>query len=91
MISPLDFDPLDVLERHVRALDLNAPAGSVTLSPGSGAQGFDVAVTRSVFEQGKLLRQDIFRSHYLDEGPTKIFGPGQVVPRPYIVIPKENV
>lgn len=25
MISPLDFDPLDVLERHVRALDLNAP------------------------------------------------------------------
>ncbi len=73
------------------ALDLNAAPGSVQLSPGSGASGFDVTVSRKVFEHGKLLRADSFRSHYLDVGPTKIFGPGQVVPRPYIVIPKENV
>lgn len=73
------------------ALDLNAAPGSVKLSPGSGAPGFDVTVSRKVFEHGKLLRADSFRSHYLDVGPTKIFGPGQVVPRPYIVIPKENV
>lgn len=73
------------------ALDLNARPKSVTLSRGSGAVGFDVVVTRRVLQHGKLLRADSFRSHYLDEGPTRIYGPGQVVPRPYIVIPKENV
>jgi len=73
------------------ALDLNAPPKSVTLSPGTGASGFDVVVSRTVLERGKLLRRDQFRSRYLDVGPTRIFGPGQVVPRPYIVIPKENV
>lgn len=73
------------------ALDLNAAPKSVTLSPGTGEQGFDVTVTRRVLEGGKLLRADSFRSHYLDVGPTQIYGPGQVVPRPYIVIPKENV
>ena len=73
------------------ALDLNAPPKSVTLSPGTGASGFDVVVTRAVLERGKVLRKDRFRSHYLDVGPTKVFGPGQVVPRPYIVIPRERV
>ena len=73
------------------ALDLNAPPKSMQLSPGTGASGFDIVVSRTVLERGKLLRKDQFRSHYLDVGPTKIFGPDQVVPRPYIVIPKENV
>ena len=73
------------------ALDLNAPPKSMQLSPGTGVSGFDIVVSRTVLERGKLLREDQFRSHYLDVGPTKIFGPDQVVPRPYIVIPKENV
>lgn len=73
------------------ALDLNAPPKSVTLSPGTGESGFDVVVSRTVLERGKLPRKDRFRSHYLDVGPTKIFGPGQVVPRPYMVIPRERV
>lgn len=73
------------------ALDLNAAPGSVKTSKGSGQSGFDITIARQVFEDGKLLRSDAFTSHYLDEGPTKIYGPGQEVPRPYIVIPKENV
>ena len=73
------------------ALDLNAKPKSVQLSPGTGASGFDVVVSRTVLERGKLLRRDRFRSRYLDVGPTKVFGPGQVVPRPYIVIPRETV
>lgn len=73
------------------ALDLNAAPGSVSTSKGTNAPGFDITVFRKVFENGKLLRSDSFKSHYLDEGPTRVYGPGQVVPRPYIVIPKENV
>ncbi len=82
----------NIVEPQLRyALDLNAKPKSVQLSPGTGASGFDVVVARTVLERGKLLRRDRFRSHYLDVGPTNVFGPGQVVPRPYIVIPREQV
>lgn len=83
---------VNIVEPQLRyALDLNAKPGSVVTSKGSGASGFDITIARQVFEDGRLLRRDSFTSHYLDEGPTQIYGPGQEVPRPYIVIPKENV
>lgn len=69
------------------ALDLNAPERSVRTSPGTGEEGFDVTVTREVWDGDRLLGTDRFRSRYLDQGPTRIYGPGQEVPRPYIVIP----
>ena len=82
----------NLVEPQLRyALDLNAAPGSVTTARGSGQPGFDITIFRQVLEEGKLVRSDSFTSHYLDEGPTKVYGPGQEVPRPYIVIPKENV
>src|SRR4051812_21077588 len=70
------------------ALDPNAPARSVKVVHGSGAEGFDVSVHRNVFDAGgKLVREDEFRSRYIPEGPTTVYGPGRTPPGPYFVIP----
>ena len=70
------------------AVDPTAPPGSVNLVRGSGRSGFDVAVRRKVYRaDGTLLRSDDFRSRYIPEGPTKIYGPGATPPGPYFVIP----
>ena len=70
------------------ALDPYAPNGSVRTVAGSNQQGFDVTVNRTVYERGKLKRQDAFTSHYIPVGPTKIYGPGSSIPGPYFVLPR---
>jgi vancomycin resistance protein YoaR len=70
------------------AVDPSAPAGSVDVVPGSGAQGFDVTVKRTVYDRnGKLLRRDSFFSRYVPDGSTTVYGPGRTPPGPYVVIP----
>jgi vancomycin resistance protein YoaR len=70
------------------ALDPNAPRGSVKVVAGTGEQGFDVTVGRKVYDvHGKLLRTDTFRSHYIPDSPTTVYGPGKKPPGPYIVLP----
>jgi vancomycin resistance protein YoaR len=70
------------------AVDPNAPRRSVKVVAGSGELGFDVTVTRQVYDaSGKLLRHDTFRSHYIPDSPTTVYGPGRTPPGPYIVIP----
>jgi vancomycin resistance protein YoaR len=71
------------------AVDPRAPAGSVKVVTGSGAEGFDVTVWRKVYTpDGKLLRENTFLSRYVPEGPTTIYGPGRTPPGPYYVIPE---
>ena len=70
------------------ALDPYAPRGSVRTVAGSNQSGFDVTVTRKVFEDGKLLRQDATTSNYIAVGPTAIYGPGRSIPGPYFVLPR---
>ena len=56
--------------------------------PGSGELGFDVTVTRDVYTRdGKLLRHNVFKSHYIPDSPTAVYGPGRTPPGPYFVIP----
>ena len=50
--------------------------------------GFDVTVTRKVYERGKLKRRDAFTSAYIAVGPTQIYGPGRSIPGPYFVLPR---
>jgi vancomycin resistance protein YoaR len=70
------------------AVDPNAPRGSVKVVSGTGEQGFDVSVDRKVYTaDGKLLRSDTFRSHYIPDSPTTVYGPGKTPPGPYIVLP----
>ena len=70
------------------AVDPNAPRGSVKVVAGTGEQGFDVSVDRKVYTAaGKLLRSDTFRSHYIPDSPTTVYGPGKTPPGPYIVLP----
>ena len=70
------------------AVDPNAPRGSVKVVPGTGEQGFDVVVTRKVYDRnGKLLENDVFKSHYIPDSPTTGYGPGGTPPGPYIVLP----
>ena len=57
-------------------------------SPGSNQSGFDVTVTRKVYEHGKLKRRDAFTSAYIAVGPTQIYGPGRSIPGPYFVLPR---
>ena len=57
------------------ALDPYAPRGSVRTVAGSNQAGFDVTVTRKVYEDGKLLRRDDTSSAYIAVGPTAIYGP----------------
>jgi vancomycin resistance protein YoaR len=70
------------------AIDPNAPRGSVKVVDGTGERGFDIVVTRKVYERGgKLLRSDVFKSHYIPDSPTTVYGPGATPPGPYIVLP----
>ncbi|MGH3001856.1 MAG: VanW family protein [Gaiellaceae bacterium] len=70
------------------AIDPSAPRGSVKVVAGTGEQGFDVTVDRKVYDAaGKLLRSDVFRSHYIPDSPTTVYGPGATPPGPYIVLP----
>jgi vancomycin resistance protein YoaR len=70
------------------AVDPNAPRGSVKVVQGTGEKGFDVSVDRTVFDAGgKELRHDVFRSHYIPDSPTTVYGPGRTPPGPYIVLP----
>ncbi len=70
------------------AIDPEAPARSVRVVSGSGAEGFSVTVGRTVYQHGKVLRHDSFRSTYIPEGPTTVYGPGGHPPGPYFVLPK---
>ena len=74
--------------RTTYALDPYAPRGSVRTVSGSNQSGFDVTVTRKVYEDGKLLRQDRTTSNYIAVGPTQIYGPGRSIPGPYFVLPR---
>ena len=74
--------------RLTYAVDPNAPRGSMKVVPGSGELGFDVTVTRDVYTRdGKLLRHNVFKSHYIPDSPTAVYGPGRTPPGPYFVIP----
>nr|MBA2461007.1 VanW family protein [Actinomycetota bacterium] len=70
------------------ALDPYAPRGSVRTVAGTNQPGFDVTVTRKVYERGKLKRKDSFTSAYIAVGPTAIYGPGRSIPGPYFVLPR---
>jgi vancomycin resistance protein YoaR len=74
--------------RTTYALDPYAPHGSVRTVSGSNQSGFDVTVTRKVYEGGKLKRRDAFTSPYVAVGPTQIYGPGRSIPGPYFVLPR---
>ncbi len=70
------------------AIDPSAPRGSVKVVGGSGASGFDVTVSRRVYDRhGKLIHEGAFPSRYIPEGPTTVYGPGVTPPGPYYVIP----
>ena len=66
------------------ALDPYAPAGSVRTVSGSNQSGFDVTVTRRIYERGKLRRTDAFTSAYIAVGPTRDLRPRQLDPRPIL-------
>jgi vancomycin resistance protein YoaR len=70
------------------AVDPTAPRGSVRVVRGTGELGFDIVVDRKVYDRrGKLLRSDVFRSHYIPDSATTVYGPGRTPPGPYIVLP----
>jgi vancomycin resistance protein YoaR len=70
------------------AVDLSAPRGSVKVVKGTGEQGFDIQVWRKVYDKdGKLIRSNVFKSHYIPDSPTTVYGPGRTPPGPYIVLP----
>jgi vancomycin resistance protein YoaR len=70
------------------AVDPNAPPRSVKIVAGSGELGFDVSVTRDVYDaSGKRLRHDVFKSHYIPDSPTTVYGSARTPPGPYIVLP----
>ena len=55
---------------------------------GSNQSGFDVTVTRKVYEHGKLKRRDAFTSAYIAVGPTRSTAPAARSPGPYFVLPR---
>jgi vancomycin resistance protein YoaR len=70
------------------AVDPTAPRGSVKVVRGTGEKGFDIEVSRKVYDRGgKLLRSNVFKSHYIPDSPTTVYGPGRTPPGPYIVLP----
>jgi vancomycin resistance protein YoaR len=70
------------------AVDPNAPRGSAKVVAGTGELGFDVVVNRTVYaKSGKKLRSDVFKSRYIPDSPTTVYGPGRTPPGPYIVLP----
>ena len=70
------------------ALDPYAPRGSVRTVAGSNQMGFDVTVSRTVRQGGKLVRSDSVTSYYIAVGPTAIYGPGRTIPGSYFVLPR---
>jgi len=70
------------------ALDPYAPTGSVRTVSGSNQMGFDVTVSRTVRQGGKVVRSDSVTSNYIAVGPTQIFGPGRTIPGSYFVLPR---
>lgn len=70
------------------AYDPYAPRGSVRTVSGSNQAGFDITVTRKIYEHGKLLRTDAVTSNYVAVGPTRIYGPGRSIPGPYFTLPR---
>jgi len=70
------------------AIDPNAPRRSAKVVQGTGEKGFDVSVDRTVYDaSGKELRHDTFKSHYIPDSPTTVYGPGRTPAGPYIVLP----
>ncbi|HET7129092.1 MAG TPA: VanW family protein [Gaiellaceae bacterium] len=70
------------------AVDPTAPRGSVKVVKGTGEKGFDIEVWRRVYDRsGKLLRSNVFKSHYIPDSPTTVYGPGRTPAGPYIVLP----
>jgi vancomycin resistance protein YoaR len=70
------------------AVDTTAPRGSVKVVKGTGEHGFDIEVWRKVYDRsGKLLRSNLFKSHYIPDSPTTVYGPGRTPPGPYIILP----
>jgi hypothetical protein len=60
----------------------------VKVVTGTGELGFDVSVHRTVYDNdGKKLRSDVFKSRYIPDSPTTVYGPGRTPPGPYIVLP----
>ena len=70
------------------ALDPYAPRGSMRVVSGSNQPGFDVTVSRKVYQGKKLLRSSSITSNYIAVGPTAIYGPGREIPGPYFVLPR---
>ena len=56
-------------------------------SSGDYQSGFDVTVSRTVYEHGDVLRKDAFPSRYIPVGPTRIYGPGTNPPRVDFTLP----
>ena len=71
------------------AVDPSAPRGSVKVVARHGREGLrrHRSTARSTTADGKLLRSDTFRSHYIPDSPTTVYGPGKTPPGPYIVLP----
>ena len=70
------------------AVDLRAAPNSVRVVPGSGELGFDITVNRTVYNRaGKVLRHNVFKSRYIPDSSTAIYGPGKRPPGPYFVLP----
>jgi vancomycin resistance protein YoaR len=68
------------------AIDPTAPPTSVRTTDGGGP-GFDVNVHRKVFEGGRLLREDDFRTRYTPENPTRVYGTRANAPAGAFVLP----
>jgi len=68
------------------AVDPSAPANSVRTAAGGGP-GFDVNVHRTVYQKGKVLREDDFFTRYVPQNPTAIYGPGRTPPGDFFYLP----
>ena len=68
------------------AVDPSAPPNSVRTAAGGGP-GFDVNVHRTVYQRGKVLREDDFFTRYVPQNPTAIYGPGRTPPGDFFYLP----
>jgi len=68
------------------AVDPGAPPNSVRTAAGGGP-GFDVNVHRTVYQKGKVLREDDFFTRYVPQNPTAIYGPGRAPPGDFFYLP----
>ncbi|MGH7358896.1 MAG: VanW family protein, partial [Candidatus Rokuibacteriota bacterium] len=71
------------------AVDPGAPPRSVRTAAGGGP-GFDVNVHRTVYEKGKVLREDDFFTRYVPQNPTAIYGPGRTPPGEFFYLPSSG-